>query len=277
MRKFNIILFSEVNSKFGMPFFKRLYNCGHFNIKAFVTTPEGQLCSYYIGESDPVDLEKYAKEHDIPVYRPRNIKSADFIFEMSKYNPDYILIANYQKIFSQELIDLPKYLTLNFHPSPLPRYAGLNPFFWMARNDEKNSGVSCIALSPKIDGGKIVKQLPVKLSGNETTREVRDILFSKSLTLLDKVINDIVENKISVKDQDLKKRKYYSNPTEKDMTLTNDMDIEEAIHILNACFPNGAIANINGKNLRVNRSNSNNGIKFDLKDGKVLLDEVNKA
>lgn len=277
MKKFNIILFSEVNSKFGMPFFERLYNCGHFNIKAFVTTPKGKLCSYYIGESNPVNLEKYAKNHNIPVYRPQNIKSTNFISEMLKYNPDYILVANYQKIFSQELIDLPKYLTLNFHPSPLPRYAGLNPFFWMARNGEKSSGVSCIALSPRIDGGKIVKQLPVKLSGNETTREVRDILFSKSLTLLDEVINDIVENKISLKDQDLKNRQYYSNPTEKDMTLTHDMNIEEAKHMLNACFPNGAIVNINGESLKVNRSNSDNGIEFDLKDGKIMLEGVNKA
>lgn len=277
MKKFNIILFSEVNSKFGMPFFERLYNCGHFNIKAFVTTPKGKLCSYYIGESNPVNLEKYAKDNNIPVYRPQNIKDTDFISEMSKYNPDYILVANYQKIFSQELIDLPKYLTLNFHPSPLPRYAGLNPFFWMSRNGEKDSGVSCIALSPKIDGGKIVKQLPVKLSGNETTREVRDILFSKSLTLLDEVINDIVANEISLRDQNLKNRQYYSNPTEKDMTLTKDMSIDEAEHVLNACFPNGAIVSVNGESLRVNRSNSDNGIEFDLKDGKILLEEVNKA
>ena len=37
------------------------------------------------------------------------------------------------------------------------------------------------------------------------------------------------------------------------------------------------IVSINGESLKVNRSNSNNGIEFDLKDGKILLEEVNKA
>lgn len=71
-QKFNIIFFSEVNSKFGMPIFKMLYHDDRFNIKAFVTTPEGKLCSYYINEDDPVDLEKYAESKDIPVFRPNN-------------------------------------------------------------------------------------------------------------------------------------------------------------------------------------------------------------
>ena len=136
-QKFNIIFFSEVNSKFGMPIFKMLYHDDRFNIKAFVTTPEGKLCSYYINEDNPVDLEKYAESKDIPVFRPNNINSSKFIDELSDFNPDYILIANYQKIFKKNLIELPKLKTLNFHPSPLPRYAGLAPFFWMSLNGEK--------------------------------------------------------------------------------------------------------------------------------------------
>ena len=99
--------------------------------------PEGKLCSYYINEDNPVDLEKYAESKDIPVFRPNNINSSKFIDELSDFNPDYILIANYQKIFKKNLIELPKLKTLNFHPSPLPRYAGLAPFFWMSLNGEK--------------------------------------------------------------------------------------------------------------------------------------------
>lgn len=110
-QKFNIIFFSEVNSKFGMPIFKMLYHDDRFNIKAFVTTPEGKLCSYYINEDNPVDLEKYAESKDIPVFRPNNINSSKFIDELSDFNPDYILIANYQKIFKKNLIELPKLKT----------------------------------------------------------------------------------------------------------------------------------------------------------------------
>lgn len=75
MAKFKIIFFSEVNSKFGLPFFKKIYNDPHFEITAFVTTPAGRLCSYYVGEPDPVNLEEYAINNHIPVYRPKSIKT----------------------------------------------------------------------------------------------------------------------------------------------------------------------------------------------------------
>lgn len=279
-QKFKIILFSEVNSKFGMPYFERIYSNKNFEIKALVTTPKGKLCSYYVGEANPVDLEKFALSKNIPVYRPDNIKSDSFCNELKKYSPDYLLVANYQKILGENLINLPKYDTLNFHPSPLPRYAGLSPFFWMAKNNEKESGVTCIKVAPVIDGGDIVKQLPVKLTGNETTREVRDKLFEKSLVLLDEVLKDITKQSIKSYPQNILQREYFSKPTESDMLITHETKVNEALSILRACAPKPAILELDTKKMKViavSWSPQAKGILYQLKDGKLyFLPETHK-
>ncbi|UXR77954.1 MULTISPECIES: formyltransferase family protein [unclassified Staphylococcus] len=273
-QKFNIILFSEVNSKFGMSFFKRIYYNNNFEITALVTTPKGKLCSYYIGESDTVDLEKFAFSKNIPVYRPDNIKTDSLYESLKMHSPDYLLIANYQMILSPNLIKLPKYDTLNFHPSLLPKYAGLSPFFWMAKKGEKESGVTCIKVVPVIDGGDIVKQLPIKLTGNETTREIRDKLFEKSIDLLDEVLNDIVQQSIKSYPQNILERDYFSKPTESDMLIDHNIKVNEALSILRACAPESAFLDLDTKKIKINAvswSPMSKGIMYHLKDGKLYF------
>ncbi|OTN86757.1 methionyl-tRNA formyltransferase [Enterococcus faecium] len=273
-QKFKVIFFSEVNSKFGMPFFEKIYTNKNFEIVAFVTTPVGELCSYYVGETDPVDLESYALSKEIPIYRPNEIKSDSFCEKLKQYNPDYIIIANYQKILGGNLISLPRYDTLNFHPSPLPKYAGLSPFFWMARNTERESGVSCIKVSPMVDGGDIVAQLPVKLTGNETTLEIRSKLFKKSLSLLDKVLGQIIEQSIKTNPQNITQREYFSKPTISDKTITQEMTVSEALAILKACAPDPGILNVSGQNIKVNAVSwvpSKNVVSYQLTDGKLYF------
>ena len=63
-----VVLFSEVNSKFGLPFLEELIQEPSISVEALVTSPEGKLCSYYIGEPDQVDLEKKPKTLEFPCY-----------------------------------------------------------------------------------------------------------------------------------------------------------------------------------------------------------------
>lgn len=186
-----VVLFSEVNSKFGLPFLEELIQEPSISVEALVTSPEGKLCSYYIGEPDQVDLEKEAKDIGIPVLRPDKLNDSNTIELLKNYNADYFIIANYQKILKEDILSIPKEDTINFHPSPLPRYAGLAPFFWMAKNGEKEGGVSCIQVVPEIDAGPILAQMPVVMSGTETSLEIREIHFKQSIILLKQVLQKL--------------------------------------------------------------------------------------
>ncbi len=52
-----VAVFSEVNSKFGAPILAELVANQDVSVCALVTSPrEAPLCSYYVGEPDPVDM-----------------------------------------------------------------------------------------------------------------------------------------------------------------------------------------------------------------------------
>ncbi|MBQ3410805.1 MAG: methionyl-tRNA formyltransferase [Bacillus sp. (in: Bacteria)] len=237
-----VVLFSEVNSKFGLPFLEELIQEPSISVEALVTSPEGKLCSYYIGEPDQVDLEKEAKDIGIPVLRPDKLNDSNTIELLKNYNADYFIIANYQKILKEDILSIPKEDTINFHPSPLPRYAGLAPFFWMAKNGEKEGGVSCIQVVPEIDAGPILAQMPVVMSGTETSLEIREIHFKQSIILLKQVLQKIKNNDFTSKLQLLSNRTYYSQPKEEDYFVNWEQDIESILRTIRAGSPQGAVA-----------------------------------
>ena len=204
-----IVLFSEINSPFGYNFLMELTRHQTLQIVGVVTQPDTKLCEYYQAEPAPVNIKSATRSRGIPVLQPDNVNQA--AQRLASFEADFFIIANYQQILSRRIFKLPKRFTLNFHPSLLPEYAGLWPFFWMARNHERHSGVSAIAINEIIDAGDIVEQTIINLRGDESEVELRTIHFGESLTLLRNVIGRLhTLRSEEFQKQDFSKRSYYS-------------------------------------------------------------------
>lgn len=238
-----VVLLSEVNSKFGSPFFSDLIGHPNIEVVGLVTQPEGQLCAYYVGEPDPVDLSEQAARAEVPVLRPANVNDERVLAALRRLDPDYLIIANFQQILRQPILELPRQATINFHPSPLPRYAGLAPFFWMALNAEREGGVSAIITTPGIDEGPILASRRVKLTGRETAGEIRDGHFIESRRLLHHVIPRLVARDMHATPQNLAHRTYFSRPTDEDVGVRWSWSTERIMRVIRACSPEpGALA-----------------------------------
>lgn len=168
-----VVLFSEVNSKLGSPFLWLLSRDPRVSLVGLVSSPEGRRCSYFVDDPEQVDLATQARQLGVPGFRPRNVNDPELLGELAKLAPDYFIVGNYQQILKPSLLAVPTVTSINFHPSPLPRYAGLAPFFWMAKHGERHSGVTALEVTPGIDDGPIVMQRPVELSGTETALDIR--------------------------------------------------------------------------------------------------------
>ena len=131
--------------------------------------------------------------------------------ELRQFDADYFLIANYQQILDHHIFTMPRLLTINFHPSPLPRYAGLRPHYWMWRYGERKGGVTAINLNKIIDGGDIVDQITFPLNGNESEKQLKDIHFTQSVKLLLLILDRMPNlDTTQFKHQDLSLRTYFS-------------------------------------------------------------------
>ncbi|MDT7953712.1 MAG: formyltransferase family protein [Acetobacteraceae bacterium] len=247
-----VVLFTEVNSKFGAPFLEILTTDPRCTVAALVTSPPGKLCDYYVGEPNQVDVEALARGRDLQVHRPGSVNDPDFITELRGVQADYHVIANFQQIFKPVLLAVPGTATVNFHPAPLPRYAGLAPFFWMAKHGEQQGGTSALLVEPTIDTGPLLAQRQIALTGTETAGEIRDRHFAASVDLLRELLPRLAARELAARAQDLTRRSYYGNPGPDDRRVDWKDDTETIQRTIRACLPQpGADAILRGDPIRI--------------------------
>ncbi|MEI7709194.1 MAG: methionyl-tRNA formyltransferase [bacterium] len=167
----------------------------------------------------------WAMKHSIKFLQPEKIDETA-IAEIAKENADVFIVVGYGKILPQALIELPKYKTINVHPSLLPLYRGPTPIEAPILSGDRETGVSVMILDKEVDHGPIIKQETYTLQGDEKTAELTKILFTRGGELLAQILPDWIEGKIKTKEQ------IHANAT-----FTKKLKKEDGLVILGAELP----------------------------------------
>lgn len=168
-------------------------------IVAVITAPDTPIGRKQILTPSPV--KQLAIDNTIPVYTPQKLDENFINFLDSKFvihNSKFIfLLAAYNKIVPQALIDLPSYGFLNIHPSFLPEWRGPSPIQSAIMSGQTHTGVSIMQLDEKVDHGPLIAEQGVKIEDNETTNELGERLFKMGTDLLLQILPVFVEGEIS--------------------------------------------------------------------------------
>lgn len=122
---------------------------------------------------------------------------------------DYILSVVNSHILSESILRLSRHGAINYHDSPLPKYAGLNATSWAIINDEKIHGVSWHLMTEKIDEGDILRQCIFPINEHETALSLNLKCYEKAIESFRELIIDIEEGNLSLKKQNLTEKSYY--------------------------------------------------------------------
>ncbi|MCX5409770.1 methionyl-tRNA formyltransferase [Streptomyces sp. NBC_00335] len=231
-----IVFFSEINSKLGAPFLEPLTTSPESELVGLVTSPPGRLCSYFLGEPDPVDLADHARRLGVPVLRPEHVNAPAVLLALESLAADYFVVCNYQQIFKEELLAVPRVTCVNFHPSPLPRYAGLAPFYWMVRHGERDGAVSAIEMTTGIDSGPLLAQRAMALSGRETTSELRAAQEKANIEMLHTLLPQLAARSFTRTPQDETRRTYFGRPTDDDHRIDFAAGAESVSRTVRAAY-----------------------------------------
>ena len=123
------------------------------------------ICVRY--DTQDETLKNYAKKHNIDYVKNKNINSEEFISYISKFECDLFVSMSFNQIFKTEIINLPKYKTINCHAGMLPFYRGRNILNWALINDEKEFGITVHYVDEGIDTGDIILQRSYPISDND--------------------------------------------------------------------------------------------------------------
>lgn len=159
-------------------------------VVAVVTQPDKERGRGKAVQFTPVKM--CALAHGIPVLQPNRIKDEAAIEELRAYHADIFVVAAFGQILSKEILDMPKYGSVNVHASLLPKYRGAAPIQWAIINGEKETGVTIMQMDAGIDTGDMILKTIVPITRNETGASLHDKLAVAGAALCTEVL-DIIE------------------------------------------------------------------------------------
>ncbi|MCJ8344560.1 methionyl-tRNA formyltransferase [bacterium] len=146
-----------------------------------------------------IDYGVICQQFDLPNWQVLNLNHPKWLRKLKALEPDLIIVCGWQRLLNEEVLKLPKYGTIGFHASILPKFRGRAPINWALILGEKESGVTCFYLEPEADTGKILMQesFPILLEDDcNTLYEKVAITCSNILTqILPKIKQDTLQVK----------------------------------------------------------------------------------
>lgn len=112
--------------------------------------------------------KEIAREKNIPVHTPENLKEGGWIELIRSLEPDFIFSFYYRKMIPKAVLDIPRVAALNLHGSLLPRFRGRCPVNWVLIEGEEETGMSLHFMLEKPDAGDLVAQKTIPIAFEDT-------------------------------------------------------------------------------------------------------------
>ncbi len=215
------------------------------------------ICARY--DSIDYQLKKIAKMHNIDYLRHRNINSKEFIYVVEQYQCDLFVSMSFNQIFKPEIINMPKFKTINCHAGRLPFYRGRNVLNWVLINDENEFGITVHYVDEGIDTGDIILQRIYNITDRDNYKTLLEKAYIECGRILYDAIKSIQNDSVKLIQQNKihPVGLYCGIRQEGDEIINWNQTSREIFNFIRAICKPGPMArsNINGKEIKINNSN----------------------
>jgi natural product biosynthesis luciferase-like monooxygenase protein len=151
-------------------------------------------------------LQEWSQAQDLPYAVDRSTFQAQIL--SSEY--DYLFsINNTQWIIPESVVTQARGTAINYHDSPLPRYAGLYATAWALQHGETHHAVTWHEVVEEIDAGRIFNQKIVPILPDDTSLSLNTRCFEAAVESFTELITQLAIGPIEPYAQDLSQRTYF--------------------------------------------------------------------
>lgn len=205
---------------------------------------------------DPI-LKRYAVQNSIDFIPHKNINSSEFISIVKEYSCDLFVSMSFNQIFKTEIINLPKYKTINCHAGALPFYRGRNILNWALINDEKSFGITVHYIDEGIDTGDIILQRIYPITDEDSYATLLDKAYVECAAILYDGIQLFISGSVQPKKQiEIDPTGFYCSQRKVgDEILNWNQTSRRIFNFVRSISSPGPIARayINGKEMKINK------------------------
>lgn len=142
-------------------------------------------------------VKQAAIKLNLPVFQPEKASSLEFALQLKSLQADLFIVVAYGEIVKKEVLDLPFLGCINIHASLLPKYRGAAPMQRCLMNAEKETGITIIEMTPKMDAGDIIaiKKIPIpfEMTHGELEKELCILAQEMILQVIEQFKNKSVK------------------------------------------------------------------------------------
>ena len=118
--------------------------------------------------SRPDPLKLTAQDAGIPVMQPASYKTQEAADSMSEFDADLCIMAYVTLIVPSKVLNIPKFGSIQYHPSLLPDHKGPSSINWPIIQGKKKTGLTIFWPDDGLDTGPILLQKEVDIAPDDT-------------------------------------------------------------------------------------------------------------
>jgi methionyl-tRNA formyltransferase len=201
----------------------------------------------------PDALTATARARGLALSQPRSFKN-DAAFEHFKtLDADLAILAFVTLIVPERILYAPRYKSICFHPSLLPRHRGASGINWAIIQGDAETGVTWFWPDKGIDTGPILVQKRVPIAENDTVGSIYfNTLFPMGIDAMVEAVDLIKSGSAPALVQDESKATYEPPCRDEHAKIDFAKPAREVFNLIRGCDPQpGAFASVGDKRLRL--------------------------
>ena len=111
-------------------------------------------------------------------------KANDKLNIIKQLKPDYIFVAGWSELLTNEILNIPVKGTIGFHPSKLPNDRGRSVLAWQIEDGYSETALSMFYYNEIPDEGDIIASEPIKIEVNDYINDVLDKVDAATYNLM---------------------------------------------------------------------------------------------
>mgnify|MGYP001462782233 FL=1 len=124
----------------------------------------------------PSPGKQVALDHEIPVFQPETLKTAEAQKQLADLKPDVMIVAAYGLILPKAVLDIPTHGCLNIHASLLPRWRGAAPIQRAIAAGDAETGITIMQMDEGLDTGAMLLKSLTAIDTSDTGGSLHDRL-----------------------------------------------------------------------------------------------------
>lgn len=241
-----IVFFGTDN--FALHMLERLHT--EHEVVAVVTTPDVRVGRKQTIQESPVSV--LAGELHLNVLKPSTLKTSEIVEQLRHCGADMFVVVVYGKIIPDNILSIPKYKTVNVHPSLLPKYRGPSPIRTPLINGDVKTGVSIMLLDHEVDHGPVLAQKELDIEPDDNNVTLTERLAELAGPLLVETIAAYALGKITPKEQDHANASFTKLIRKEDGKIDWDKPAQEIYNMFRGYFDWPGIWTVwNGQTLKI--------------------------